>query len=83
MSVKQARAWLSIENLKHPPNSPNLNPLELIWGMVKIHVANILGLGDSLDALWAALQYVWNGLTEDIWKHVTAVEAAKGWHTEF
>jgi hypothetical protein len=59
--------------------------------MVKICVANILGLGDSLDALWAALQYVWNGFTEeDIRKHtgqikarVTAVEAAKGWHTVF
>jgi hypothetical protein len=33
--------------------------------MVKIGVASILCLGESLGALWAALQYVWNGLTEE------------------
>jgi transposase len=89
--AKQARSRLGITNLNHPPSSPDLNPLEPLWLVLKTRVANIPGSGNSLDALWSAIQQVWDELTEDdIRKHtgqmdarVAAVKAAKGWQTKF
>jgi transposase len=89
--AKQARAELGIKTLTHPPKSPDLNPIEPLWHLLKIRIADIPGSGNSLDNLWAAAQRVWDELTaDDIRKHtgkmkdrVEAIKHAKGWHTKF
>jgi transposase len=59
------RKELGIHNLTHPPSSPDLNPIEPLWLVLKNCVADIPGLSNSLDALWAAVQKVWSGITEE------------------
>ena len=89
--AKRARKALDINNLTHPPSSPDLNPIEPLWLLLKNRVADIPGSGNSLDALWAACKRVWDEISlEDIQKHtntmdirVSAVKSAKGWHTGF
>jgi hypothetical protein len=89
--AKKARDEAGITNLTHPPSSPDLNPIEPIWLLLKNRVADTPGSANSLNALWNAIQKAWDGITlEDIQKHtnrmhdrVEAVERAKGWHTEY
>jgi DDE superfamily endonuclease len=89
--AKKARVEAGISNLTHPPSSPDLNPIEPLWFLLKKHVADIPGSANSLSALWDATQKAWDGITlEDIQKHtnrmcdrVGAVARAKGWHTRF
>ena len=89
--AKNARARLGIKNLMHPPNSPDLNPIEPLWLVLKNRVADVPGSGNSLDNLWAAIQKVWGELSEeDVLKHtkqmqdrVEAVRKAKGLQTNF
>lgn len=89
--AKHARIDAGFTNLTHPPSSPDLNPIEPLWFVLKKRVADIPGSGNSLDALWAAVQRAWGEITvEDIRKYtgqmddrVEAVREANGWHTKF
>lgn len=89
--ASQARSEVGIKRHTHPAKSPDLNPIEPLWNLIKNHVADIPGSGNTLDKLWAALQKVWDELTEeDIEKYtgtmadrVQAVNDAKGWHTHY
>ena len=91
MTTNQAREQLGIHNLPHPPSSPDLNPIEPLWNVLKHRIGKIPGSYRSLDTLWEAAQKVWREFTEDdIRQHtskmvdrVAAVRAAKGWHTKF
>jgi hypothetical protein len=89
--VTRAQENLGIRKLVHPPKSPDLNPIEPLWYLLKNRIADIPGSGNTLDNLWEAAQKVWDDITlEDIQKHtgrmkdrVEAVKQAKGWHTKF
>ena len=89
--AKHARARLGIQNLDHPPSSPDINCIEPLWLTLKNRVADIPGSANSLDNLWRAVQRVWDEISmEEIMKHVgqmdarvAAIEKAKGWHTRF
>lgn len=89
--AKKARTEVGYLTLNHPPSSPDLNPIEPLWLTLKNRVAEIPGSGNSLDALWAAVQQVWKEITiEEIQMYtgrmvdrVMAIEEAKGWHTRF
>ncbi|KAF9472802.1 hypothetical protein BDN70DRAFT_818125, partial [Pholiota conissans] len=91
IAAKTARSNLGLINLPHPPSSPNLNPIEPLWLLLKNRVANIHGSFNSLDALWSAVQRVWDDISlREIQKHtgrmdncVEAVLKAKGYHTQF
>ena len=89
-AARAERKELGIHNLTHPPSSPDLNPIELLWLVLKNCVADIPGSSNSLNALWVKVKKVWSGITEDIRKHtgkmkerVLAVKQANGWHTRF
>jgi hypothetical protein len=47
-----AQKQLGISPHIHPLSSPNLNPIELLWLIVKNQVANIPGSSNMLDKLW-------------------------------
>ncbi|ETW85603.1 hypothetical protein HETIRDRAFT_43906, partial [Heterobasidion irregulare TC 32-1] len=89
--AKSARLKLGITPLTHPPSLPDLNPIELLWLLLKNCVADILGASNSLKNLWLAAQHAWEEITEEeIQRHtrkmserVAQVQAAKGWHTRF
>lgn len=88
---KHIRQELGYQNLDHPPFSPDLNPIEPLWYILKNHVADLTGSGNSLGTLWAAVQQAWGEITdENVKKHTRTmdercrdVKAAKSWHTWF
>lgn len=50
---------------RSPPESPDLNPIENIWGSLKQFLRTSYK-PDSLDSLKAGIQYFWNTLTPDV-----------------
>ena len=89
--VEAARRAAGIQRLTHPPSSPDLNPIEPLWALLKKRIYNIPGSRNSIDALWEAARQVWEGITiEEVNQHtykmdarVAAVKEADGWQTEF
>ena len=89
--ASQARSELGINKLPHPPKSPDLNPIEPLWYVLKTRIADICGSGNSLDNLWEAAKKVWDEFTpEEIKKYtatiddrVRAIKDAEGWHTKY
>ena len=89
--AKSAWLKLGITPLTHPPSSPDLNPIKLLWLLLKNRVADTLGASNSLKNLWLAAQHAWEEITEEeIQRHtgkmrerVAQVQAAKGCHTRF
>ncbi|QRV97872.1 Transposable element Tc1 transposase [Ceratobasidium sp. AG-Ba] len=90
-STRAARESLGIKTHPHPPSSPDLNPIEPLWYIIKKHVAEVPGSGKDLDSLWAAAKKVWDELTdEEVAAHtsqmdarVKAVKKAKGYQAGF
>jgi transposase len=73
--TKAARAKAGIKNLKHPAQSPDLNPLEPVWFLFKVRVARIVGRNRTLDNLRRACLQVWDEITlEEIQKHTGKME---------
>jgi transposase len=87
----KSRSELGIERLTHPPKSPDLNPIEPLWYLLKNRIADVPGSANSLDKLWEAAQKVWDGITPEEVKmftgtmddQVEAVRKARGWHTKY
>jgi transposase len=90
-AAQKARELHGIHRLPHPPNSPDLNPIEQIWILLKRRVDSLLGFRSTPEAIWEAAQKAWESITiEEINMHtgkmnarVAAVAAAKGLHTKF
>jgi hypothetical protein len=49
--TKGARVKAGIKNLKHPAQSPDLNPIEPLWFPFKCRVAQLVGKNRTLDNL--------------------------------
>lgn len=52
-----------VERLMHPANSPDLNPIEGIWNIIKERVRRELHNINTIDELKAALQREWKAVT--------------------
>ena len=89
--AKSAWLKLGITPLTHPLSSPDLNPIEPLWLLLKNRVADTPDASNSLENLWLAAQHAWEEITEEeiqrhtrkISERVAQVQAAKGWHTRF
>jgi hypothetical protein len=51
---------------KHPPNSPDLNPIEGIWNIIKQRVKQYLETVHTIDNLKAALQAEWKQVKQEM-----------------
>jgi hypothetical protein len=49
----------------HPPNSPDLNPIEAIWNIIKNRVKEYLDSINSIAELKAALQREWKAISQE------------------
>jgi hypothetical protein len=87
--VKSTLAWLNyngIDIFPHPPSSPDMSPIEPLWGRLKSIICSRPRLPTSVDELKVAAQEAWDQITEkEIDAHVKlmgdrvkAVLAAKG-----
>lgn len=91
---KSTQRWFTdheIPLLFHPPNSPDLNPIERVWHELKSALRNLRHPPNTQEQLQAAVHHVWDELPiEDVNKHINwmpdrveAVLAAHGGHTSF
>lgn len=61
--ARVVREWAREQNvsfLQLPPRSPELNPIEKVWGPLKDHIASLHP--PSYEALSSAIQEYWDGL---------------------
>jgi transposase len=95
------RRWFEdhgIPLLPWPPYSPDLNPIEHVWAMLKHyineHYPELKRMGNSdadYKALCEAIEQAWNALDQDKIDHLIrgmsrrtlAVWKARGWHTKY
>lgn len=89
--AKEARAKLGISSLIHPPSSPDLNPIENVWSLLKTKVSQLPTRATNLDMLWEQVQACWadidqqyiNNLIDDMPTRVEEVRNARGEITSF
>lgn len=51
--------------LFHPPNSPDLNAIENVWGRFKQRLAQIEDLPTNREELWEVCQREWNAIPQE------------------
>jgi len=79
----------SIERQDHPPNSPDLNPIENVWDRLNGEIKRIGGHLTSTEALERVAQAAWLNIPQDfidgkileMKQRVIDVQASKGAHT--
>ena len=75
----------------HPPQSPDLNPIEHVWHRLKTHINKYPVMPKNLDEMWVAIQREWakievefiDNLVDSMSNHVEAVRKAKGGSTKY
>ena len=77
-TAKYTMAYLKTKGLKEsqimtwPPNSPDLNPIENLWGIIKEEVYRSGKQYDSKDDLWKAIVHASKSVTPDLIQKLTA-----------
>jgi DDE superfamily endonuclease/Transposase len=80
-----------ISLLNWPPQSPDLNPIEHLWGHIKKELSKYPTPAKGVWELWERIAKVWNSiepevcqnLIESMPRRVDAVIKAKGGHTKY
>ena len=88
ISVRQE---LEMRRHQHPPNSPDLNPIENIWAHMKHRIAKEYGHITSVKAMRHAVLHLWEEFGDHRWDHliesmperIQAVIKAKGGCTSY
>ena len=81
-----AKKTMGCETLSHPPNSPDLNPIENIWAHIKYRLAKEHPFVTARKELEIIITHMWEEMTDDRFNNliesmphrITAVIAAKG-----
>lgn len=91
---KETRDWFrdhGITLLDHPPSSPDLNPIEHIWSIMKAKLRDRVRQPTSQEELRTVLKEIWDDITiEEVRKQTHSMESrcdavikAKGKHTRY
>ncbi|KAE8218407.1 hypothetical protein CF326_g9174 [Tilletia indica] len=64
--ARRARNEMGIIPQLHPANSPDLNPIENIWAILKQRVRRWRPVPRTPDQLWEVIQQVWDGIDIDV-----------------
>ena len=100
--AKKSKLWfqeMGIEVMQWPPYSPDLNPIENLWALLKKEAYKVYpdldslqGKGDEAEAqLFQILQKAWANIREEVIeglissmpRRCAAVIKAEGWHTKY
>jgi transposase len=89
--TKTFRAQHHMEVLEHPAQSPDINPIEHAWKMLKVRVNDRPSRPKNLEELWDVLQEEWkkigidfiNGLVSSMPERAEAVYRAQGGPTKY
>ena len=85
------RKELGMRCHQHPPNSPDLNPIENIWAHMKSRIAKEYGHITSVNAMKQVVVSMWMEFEDGTWDHliesmpkrIQAVIKAKGGSTSY
>lgn len=74
-----------------PPNSPDLNPIEHLWSIIKVQLGKYPEEPKGMIELWQRVQNQWNSISENICKtliesmpnRISAVIKARGGNTQY
>jgi len=85
------RQELGMRCHQHPPNSPDLNPIENIWAHMKSRIAKEYGHITSINAMKQVVVNMWMEFEDGRWDHliesmperIQAVIKAKGGSTSY
>jgi transposase len=85
------RQELGMKCHQHPPNSPNLNPIENIWAHMKHIISTEYAHITSQKVMKAVVVRIWNDFEDQRWNHlvesmperIQAVIKARGGSTRF
>ena len=55
-----------VDILTWPPNSPDLNPIENLWGIMTRRVYRTKKVYSSVQELWIAINKCWNSLETEL-----------------
>lgn len=68
-TAKVVKEWLTTQSFKlmeWPPQSPDLNPIENLWSIVKRRLGQYDTPPTNLDMLWQRINYEWKQIPHDI-----------------
>ena len=91
---KKAKNWLEDHHFKvmvWPAQSPDLNPIEHLWGVLKRKLAGYENPPTSIKELWDRVQVEWEAISvqecqkliESMPNRIKAVLQAKGGYTKY
>ena len=63
--VKEFKQNSGLRCFEWPPASPDLNPIENVWSLLKMRIRRLLKPSDSLADLECLLQREWNELSQE------------------
>ncbi|GBP04283.1 Transposable element Tc1 transposase [Eumeta japonica] len=68
-TAKIVKSWLQNQNfgtMEWPAQSPDLNPIENLWAIVKRRLGAYENPPKNVDELWERIQHEWRALDRDI-----------------
>ena len=91
---KLTKEWLAsreIQTMIWPSQSPDLNPIEHLWGQLKRRLGDYQEQPKGMHELWARIEEIWSTmdaescqtLIESMPSRVAAVVKSKGGHTKY
>ena len=63
-AARTIRDLVDIPGLSHPPSSPDLNPIEGCWRIVKQALRGMDRRPTNVEGLWAEIQKIWDGIPQ-------------------
>ena len=93
-TCKKVKEWLDVQEFRTmvwPAQSPDLNPIEHLWGHLKRRLAGYEQPPKGIQELWRRIEEEWGkiaaevcqGLIESMPRRIEAVLKAKGGYTKY
>ena len=67
------RKELKMKTLEHPANSPDLNPIEHIWAILRLRIAEEYGHITSQVEMKKIVQEMWDSFGDDEFNHLIEI----------